>query len=79
MKLGMLQEIDWEHVGAMLAREHDQEQVAFFKAFLTECSSWGTHYQVERQLAAINRKLSKEERESLAMLSYEETCETEDC
>ena len=72
MKLGILQEIDWEYVGATLARGTDDEQVKFFKAFVKECNCWGTHYQVEKQMAFINDKLTKEERETLSMVSYEE-------
>ena len=36
MKSGLVYEIDWELVGASLARESDNEQVAFFKGFIEE-------------------------------------------
>jgi len=71
MKFG-LQEIKWGYVGAKLAREDDNSQVEFFKAFVKECKSWGTDYQVGVQLAFVNDKLTPEEREVLAMLSYNE-------
>ena len=71
MKQG-LRDIDWDYAGAALARESDNEQVQFFKAFIKECNSWGTRLQVEKQLSFINLKLTKEERETLSMLSYEE-------
>jgi len=60
----------WELYGALLAQGDDQEQIAFFKAFLKECKSWGTEYQVQMQLADINRGLTAEEREALKMISY---------
>lgn len=69
MKLG-LQEIEWGYVGAKLAQEDDNAQAEFFKAFIKECLSWGTRYQAEGQLAHINLKLTSDERDLLAMLSY---------
>lgn len=72
MRLGLTKEFDWMHIGAMLAQLTDEEQSTFLKGFLKECNSWGTRLQVEKQFAAINALLSKEEREALAMLSYEE-------
>lgn len=71
MKLG-LTDVDWGYVGAVLARGGDDEQAEFFKAFVKECRSWGTEYQVQTQLAAINNKLTGEEKRALAMLSYSE-------
>ena len=68
MKLGFV--TNWEYVGALLAQSDDNDQAAFFKAFLKECKSWGTSYQVETQLAFINGKLTEDEREMLKMLSY---------
>ena len=73
MKLGLVKEIDWEYIGAILAQSDDNKQAEFFKAFIKECNSWGTRLQVESQLACVNLKLTKEERETLSMLSYEET------
>lgn len=70
MRHGILKEIDWKHVGAILANEGDVEQIDFFKSFLKECSSWGTRFQVEQQLACVNMKLNTEERKAFAMLSY---------
>lgn len=71
MRIG-LNEPDWNYIGSVLARSSDDEQAKFFKAFIKECQSWGTHYQVEMQLCYINNKLTKEEREVLGILSYEE-------
>jgi len=71
MKQGIITEIDWSYIGAMLARSDDEEQTKFFKAFVKECQSWGTHYQVEFQLAGVNQNLTKEERDVLSMLGYE--------
>jgi len=71
MNLGMFSEIDFKYLGALLARSDDAKQAEFFKAFVKECQSWGTHYQVEKQLAWINHLLTKEEREVLSMLGYE--------
>ena len=72
MKMGIRKEIDWQYVGAILARSDDNEQAEFFKAFVKECLSWGTSCQVEGQLAFINLKLTKEERETLSMLGFNE-------
>lgn len=72
MRLGITKETDWEYVGALLARGDDNEQAAVLKAFVKECLTWGTRLQVERQLAFVNAKLTHEEREVLAMLSYED-------
>lgn len=72
MKLGMLKEIDWSYIGALLAQEDDNIQAEFFKAFVFECGTWGTHYQVEMQLAYVNEKLTQEEKEVLGMLSYKD-------
>lgn len=71
MKLG-LQDIDFAYVGAVLARADDAEQAKFFKAFVKECNTWGTHMQVEMQLAGVNLKLTPEEKETLGMLGYED-------
>ena len=70
MKQG-LRDIDWDYAGAALARADDNEQAVFFKAFIKECNSWGTNHQVQMQLAFINAKLTKDERETLGMLGYE--------
>jgi hypothetical protein len=71
MKQGILTEIDWAYIGACLANEDDDNQIKFFKAMVKEMQSWGTAYQVELQLAGVNKKLTKEEREALSMLSYD--------
>jgi hypothetical protein len=71
MKQGLKIEYDWKLIGAELANLSDVEQIDFFKGFITECKTWGTHYQIEMQLAFINEKLTKEEKDLLGMLSYE--------
>ena len=71
MKFGIVKEIDWPYVGALLAQEGDDKQTEFFKGFIAECLSWGTHLQVEQQLAHVNLKLSSDERKVLSMLSYD--------
>ena len=65
-------EVDWGYIGALLAQEGDDMQTKFFKAFVKECKSWGTNYQVELQLAGVNQLLTDEEKDALAMLSYKE-------
>lgn len=72
MRFGITKEIDWAYVGSLLANEGDVEQAQFFSSFVKECNSWGTKFQVEQQLAFVNLKLSKNERSTLSMLSYEE-------
>ena len=47
MKNGMLKEIDWKYLGALLANEGDDEQANFLKSFVKECKSWGTFHQAE--------------------------------
>ena len=71
MKFG-LKDMDWEYAGALLAQSDDNNQAKFLKAFIKECKSWGTNFQVESQLAHVNLKLTPEERETLSMLSYNE-------
>ncbi len=71
MKQGLI-EINWSLAGATLAQSGADEQAEFLKAFIKECSTWGTHFQVEQQLAAVNRLLTDEEKEVLEMLSYKE-------
>ena len=72
MKKGLMTEIDWAYIGASLAQEGDDNQAKFLKAFVKECKSWGTNYQVELQLAGVNHLLTDEEKETLSMLSYKE-------
>ena len=72
MRKGLIFSESWEHVGAMLADSNADEQAAFFKAFIRECDSWGTHFQVQSQLATINLRLNKHERETISMLGYDE-------
>jgi len=72
MRLGISKEIDWKYVGALLANESDKEQASFLKGFVKECNGWGTRLQVEYQLAVVNHLLTKDEKETLSMLSYKE-------
>ena len=69
MKLG-LQDIKWEYVGAKLAVADEIEQAAFLKAFVKECLSWGTSYQVGIQLALVSRRLTEKEKEVLSQITY---------
>lgn len=72
MRHGMTKETDWEYVGACLANSDDNDQISFFKAFVKECLSWGTHLQVEKQLAFVNTKMTEEEKDVLSMIVYKE-------
>lgn len=67
-----LPEIPWEYFASVLAHRGSDEQLVFFKAFVKECLSWGTRYQVQLQLASVNEKLTTEERELLSMIGYED-------
>lgn len=69
MKLG-LQDVKWEYVGAKLAVADESEQAAFFKAFVKECLSWGTSYQVGIQLAGVSNELTEKEKEILSQITY---------
>ena len=71
MKYGLV-EIDWGYVGAKLATLSDTEQISFFKAFVKECQTWGTEYQIQMQLANINMALTEKEKETLSMIGYRE-------
>jgi hypothetical protein len=71
MKKGIITDIDWEYIGAVFANEDAEDQAKFFKAMLKESFTWGSSYQSEKQLAAINGKLTEDEKESLKMLSYQ--------
>lgn len=70
MKLG-IRDVDWDYVGALLAQETNDNQADFFKAFVKECKTWGTNYQIEMQLATVNDKLTTEEKQILGMIGYE--------
>ena len=65
-------EIDWEYIGASLAQDDEIAQTKFFRAFVKECKSWGTNYQVESQLAGVNLNLTDEERDALALRAKRE-------
>ena len=71
MKYGLI-EIDWGYVASQLSHEGDNTQATFFKAFVAECGTWGTQFQVEKQLASVNHLLADEEKDVLGMLSYKE-------
>jgi len=71
MKLGLV-DVDWGYIGAVLARGNDDDQAFFLKAFVKECKAWGTAHQIQMQLCGVNEKLTKEERETLSMISYED-------
>ena len=67
MKYG-LAEIDWAHIGALLANEGSDEQVVFFKAFCKEMGHYPTRYAQEMQLACVHQELTKDEQCLLSML-----------
>jgi hypothetical protein len=58
----------WERLGALFARADDTEQAAFFKAMCAEMETWPTGLDGEMQLAFVRKKLTRDERERLAML-----------
>lgn len=68
MRQGLMN--DWKYAGACLANGDSDEQVDFLRAFVKECLSWGTRYQVELQLANVNHGLTSEERKVLSMIGY---------
>ena len=71
MKYGLI-ELDWGYVGSQLAHEDDNTQAKFLKAFVKECGTWGTQFQIEKQLAGVNRQLDDDEKDVLSMLTYKE-------
>lgn len=72
MKKGIITSIDWELIGAELANEGDENQAKFFKSLVKEMKSWETHHQLGMQLLSIRDRLTKEEREVMEYLCYEE-------
>ena len=72
MRKGIRTSIDWSLVGAELAQSDDNDQAEFFKAFVKEAQTYGTHYQTEMQLMSINQKLTNEEKELIATIAYKE-------
>ena len=70
MKKGIRTEIDWKLIGAELACCDDVEQADFFRYFIKEINSFGTRHQGQGQLAFINNKLTKKEREDLSMITF---------
>jgi len=75
MKHGIITEINWKYIAAVLANEGDDVQSDFFKSFVAECKTWGTSYEVQTQLASINAKLTKDEKELLGMITYQSDSE----
>ena len=68
MKYGT-KEIDWAEVGAMLAHESDGDQVQFVRSFCKELrSSCGTNHHMQSQMFSIQRRLTSDERETMALL-----------
>jgi hypothetical protein len=63
---------DWKFLGAVLANDDESVQADFFKAFIKEINTWGTRMQREMQLIWVNKRLTDEEKELLACLSFKE-------
>ena len=72
MRYGIRTETDWSLVGAELAKEDDHAQIKFFKAFLKEAQTYGTHFQTEMQLISINKGLTNDEKELAATIAFKE-------
>lgn len=70
MRFGIIKDIDWKYVGALLANEDENAQTEFFRHFVKECKSWGTSFQVGTQLAGVSQKLTNDEKEVLEQISY---------
>lgn len=70
MKKGIITEIDWKYIGAILANESDEDQAMFFKSFVQEAKKYGTSYQTYYQMASIGSKLTEEEKELISHISY---------
>lgn len=52
--------IDWETLGARLARMSTGEQIPFFRGFANEMLSYPTHYQMEMQLTHIREGMDND-------------------
>jgi len=70
MRRGIRTEIDWSLIGAELAKESDNEQIKFFKAFLAEAKTYGTHHQTEMQLICIGNGLTDTEKEMIQTIGH---------
>jgi len=74
MKRDMI-EIDWEILGARLARLSTDEQIPFFRGFANEMNKYPTHYEKEMQLTYIREGMNgdgmtKEQKEVYEYLGY---------
>ena len=58
MRKGIITDIDWEYIGAVLANEGDEEQAKFLNSMAKEMLSWGTRFQAEMQVTSIASKLN---------------------
>lgn len=65
MRNGIITEINWELVGAQLANADEIEQAKCLNAMAKEMLSWGTRYQAEMQVTAIQARLTEEAKELL--------------
>ena len=54
--------INWESLGAALARTGDDEQAAFFNGFAGELATWDSQYQVQMQGHYVSGKIKRDAR-----------------
>ena len=71
MRRGIITDIDWGYIGAVLANEGDIEQAEFLKSLLNEMRTWGTNFQIQVQLAHTASRLSSADRELLSIFCGE--------
>jgi hypothetical protein len=66
--------INYQALGAKLARLSTDEQVPFFKGFISEMLKYDSHFAMENQLLMISDygKFNKKEKEIFLTLGYSE-------
>ena len=64
--------INWEYLGALLAREDDDVQAEFFKGFCAEVRKFPTAMGADMQMFAIGKQLSEDDKEIIKSISWKE-------
>lgn len=64
--------INWEVLGAKLARLSSVEQQEFFKGFTNEVLTYDTHFQAETQMLWIRDGLNAKQKDLMLTIGYTE-------
>lgn len=63
---------DWQALGAMLAEEGDQEQIAFFRSFADEILRWPVAMNRDWQMLEIAKHLNKDQKYIIGTIAFDE-------